>query len=191
MAWYGPRLASQGFVVITIDTNTVYDSPPSRGTQLLAALDYLTEESTVADRIDPERLAVMGWSMGGGGALEASVTRPSLRASIPLAPWHSVSDWSAVTVPTLVVGCEADTLATVDQHAVPFYESLPDTIRSGYVEIAGGNHFCVVYANDTIARQVISFPKRNLDSDTRYSQFLCPAPSIGGAVSDSRSTCPY
>ena len=45
IAWLGPRLASQGFVVITIDTLSTLDQPDSRGTQLLAALDYLTGQS--------------------------------------------------------------------------------------------------------------------------------------------------
>lgn len=38
ISWLGPRLASQGFVVFTIDTNSTVDQPASRGTQLLAAL---------------------------------------------------------------------------------------------------------------------------------------------------------
>lgn len=37
IAWLGPRLASQGFVVFTIDTLTRVDQPSSRGRQLLAA----------------------------------------------------------------------------------------------------------------------------------------------------------
>ena len=42
ISWYGPRLASHGFVVMTIDTNSRYDQPSARATQLLAALDWLT-----------------------------------------------------------------------------------------------------------------------------------------------------
>ncbi len=53
IAWLGPRLASQGFVVFTIDTNTTLDQPASRGRQLLAALDYLTERSSVRSRSTP------------------------------------------------------------------------------------------------------------------------------------------
>src|SRR5689334_19122281 len=34
VAWLGPRIASQGFVVIVIDTLSVYDFPDARGTQL-------------------------------------------------------------------------------------------------------------------------------------------------------------
>ena len=45
--WYGERLASQGFVVMTIDTNTRYDQPNSRGRQLEAALDHMVEDSGV------------------------------------------------------------------------------------------------------------------------------------------------
>lgn len=56
-AWMGPWLASFGFVVIGIDTNSPTDFDTARGTQLLAALDYLTGQSPVRDRVDPNRLA--------------------------------------------------------------------------------------------------------------------------------------
>jgi hypothetical protein len=52
-AWMGPWLASFGFVVIGIDTNSPNDYDTARGTQLLAALDYLTQRSPVRDRVDP------------------------------------------------------------------------------------------------------------------------------------------
>lgn len=189
MAWYGPRIASQGFVVFTIDTISGFDGPPARGDQLLAALDYLTTTSSVRGRIDPARLAVMGWSMGGGGTLEAARKRPSIRAAIPLAAWHTTTDWSTVTVPTLVVGCQNDTIAPVASHSVPFYNSLTAARERAYLEIAGGDHFCVTTANTTIARSVISWLKRFVDEDTRYTQFLCPSPT-GAAISVSRDSCP-
>ena len=43
--WWGGRLASWGFVVITMDTNTIYDQPDSRANQLSAALDYVIAQS--------------------------------------------------------------------------------------------------------------------------------------------------
>jgi dienelactone hydrolase len=191
ISWYGPRVASQGFVVITIATNSVFDLPPSRGDQLLAALDYLTTSSVAADRVDPARLAVMGWSMGGGGALEAAADRPALRAAIPLAGWNTTTDWSALTVPTLVVGCESDTIAQVATHSEPFYESLPDDAPKAYLEIENGSHACVISPDTTIARSVISWLKRFVDGDTRYDPFLCPAPLPSSTISEYRSTCPY
>lgn len=81
IAWLGPRLASQGFVVFGIETNNLNDSPTSRGTQLLAALDYLTQRSTVRGRVDASRLAVAGLWKGG------NVTSRSLdRRNVALLP---------------------------------------------------------------------------------------------------------
>ncbi|MFC6932388.1 dienelactone hydrolase family protein [Actinomadura yumaensis] len=81
--WYGPRLASQGFVVMTLETLSLLNAPDERADQLLAALDYMTTKSKAASRIDTSRLAVMGHSMGGGGTLRAAQKRPTLRAAVP------------------------------------------------------------------------------------------------------------
>jgi predicted dienelactone hydrolase len=190
IAWYGPRLSSQGFVVITIDTLSVYDQPDSRGTQLLAALDYLTGKSTVRTRIDTTRLGVMGHSMGGGGSLTAARTRPALQAAIPLTPYSSTKNWSTVSVPTLIVGAENDTVAPVASHAEPFYTSLPSTLDKAYLELNNATHSAPTSTNVTIAKYSISWLKRFIDNDTRYDQFLCPAPS-GSTIQEYRSTCPY
>ncbi|KUL27730.1 dienelactone hydrolase family protein [Actinoplanes awajinensis] len=190
VAWLGPRIASQGFVVIIIDTLSVYDYPDARGTQLLAALDYLTGTSSVRTRIDATRLGVMGYSMGGGGALSASRTRSSLQAAVPLAPWHSTKSWSTDKVPTLIFGGENDTTAPVSSHAEPFYTSLPSTIDKAYLELNNATHSAPTSANVTIAKYSISWLKRFIDNDTRYDQFLCPAPS-GTAIQEYRDTCPH
>ena len=86
MAWRGPRLASHGFVVIGIQTSSLRDDPPSRARRLLAALDHVVADSRVSSRIDRSRLAVAGWSMGGGGSFPARLDRPALKASLPIAP---------------------------------------------------------------------------------------------------------
>jgi predicted dienelactone hydrolase len=190
VAWYGPRLASQGFVVITIDTLSTLDQPDSRGTQLLAALTYLTNTSSVRTRIDASRLGVMGHSMGGGGSLSASRTRPSLQAAIPLTPWHGTKNWSTVAVPTLIIGAENDTVASVGSHAEPFYTSLPSSLDKAYLELNNASHSAPTSTNVTIAKYSISWLKRFIDNDTRYEQFLCPAPS-GSAIQEYRDTCPH
>jgi predicted dienelactone hydrolase len=189
VAWLGPRIASQGFVVIVIDTLSVYDYPDARGTQLLAALDYLTGTSAVRTRIDATRLGVMGYSMGGGGALSASRTRSSLQAAVPLAPWHSTKSWSTDKVPTLIFGGESDTTAPVSSHAEPFYTSLGSTDKA-YLELNNATHSAPTSPNVTIAKYSISWLKRFIDNDTRYDQFLCPAPS-GSAIQEYRDTCPH
>jgi predicted dienelactone hydrolase len=190
VAWLGPRLASQGFVVITIDTRSTLDQPASRGTQLLGALDYLTGTSAVAGRIDGTRLGVMGHSMGGGGSLEAADDRPALQAAIPLTGWDTRKNFSSVRVPTLVVGAQNDTTAPVSSHSIPFYTSLPSTPDKAYLELAGAGHSAPTSSNTTIAKYSLSWLKRFIDNDTRYDQFLCPGPTNVAAVSDYRNTCP-
>ncbi|AEE44514.1 alpha/beta hydrolase family protein [Cellulomonas fimi] len=190
IAWLGPRLASQGFVVMTIDTSTTSDQPSSRGDQLRAALQYLTTSSAVRDRVDPSRLAVMGHSMGGGGTLEAAKDDPALRAAIALTPWNLDKTWPEVSTPTLVVGAENDTIASVTTHAEPFYSTLPATTPRTYVELRGASHFAPNTSNTPIARNAIAWLKRFVDQDTRYTQFLCPPPS-GLAYSEVRSSCPF
>ncbi|WP_410584288.1 alpha/beta hydrolase family protein [Amycolatopsis sp. lyj-108] len=190
IAWMGPRLASQGFVVFTIDTNTIYDQPESRGDQLLAALDYLTQRSTVRSRVDTTRLAVAGHSMGGGGSLEAAQDRPSLQAAVPLAPWNTQKSWSSLRVPTFIVGGESDSVAPVSSHSIPFYTSIPASAEKAYMELDNASHFFPNTANTTMAKYTISWLKRFVDNDTRYEQFLCPAPD-DRTISDYRDTCPH
>ena len=191
MAWLAPRIASQGFVVFNIDTLTTSDQPASRGRQLLAALDYLTQRSTVRSRIDVNRLAVMGHSMGGGGTLEAAKSRPTLQAAVPLTPWNTDKSWSELRVPTMVIGAENDSVASVRSHAIPFYTSLPSALDKAYLELNNASHFAPNTSNTTIASYSISWLKRFVDDDTRYEQFLCPIPRPSTTISDYRGNCPH
>ena len=192
VAWLGPRLASQGFVVIVIDTNSRYDQPASRGDQLLAALDYLTGSSAVRARVDASRLAVVGHSMGGGGTLEAAKDRPSLQAAVPLTGWNTDKTWPEVRTPALVIGAESDSVAPVGSHSIPFYTSLTSAPERAYLELNGASHFAPNSPNTVIAANTIAWLKRFVDTDTRYSQFICPGPSVSafGCVSDYRNTGP-
>ncbi|MEE1754576.1 bis(hydroxyethyl) terephthalate hydrolase [Streptomyces sp. SP18CS02] len=191
IAWLGPRLASQGFVVFTIDTLTTLDQPDSRGRQLLSALDYLTERSSVRARIDSSRLGVMGHSMGGGGSLEAAKSRPSLQAAIPLTGWNLDKSWPEITTPTLLVGADGDTVAPVATHSEPFYESLPGSLDKAYLELNNATHFTPNTSDTTIAKYSISWLKRFIDNDTRYEQFLCPLPRPSLSIEEYRGNCPH
>jgi predicted dienelactone hydrolase len=191
IAWLGPRLASQGFVVFTIDTITTLDQPDSRGRQLLAAADYLTGSSLVRSRIDGGRVAVVGHSMGGGGTLEAARSQPALQAAIPLTGWNTTKSWSSLRVPTLVIGADGDTVAPVATHSEPFYNSLPSSLDKAYLELNNATHFTPNSSNTTIAKYGISWLKRFVDDDTRYDQFLCPGPGTSLSVEEYRSTCPF
>ncbi|MFJ7045356.1 dienelactone hydrolase family protein [Streptomyces sp. NPDC101112] len=189
IAWYGPRLASQGFVVMTLNTSALWDFPADRSRQQLAALTYLTAQSTVKNRIDPGRLAVMGWSMGGGGSLQSAASTPSLKAAIPLAPWDLSNVSSRITVPTMIFGADGDTVASVDDFARPFYNGLANAPDKSLIVLKGTDHFTFAKPNTTIAQYSVSWLKRFVDNDTRYDQFLCPTPNDPNTVV-LQITCP-
>ncbi|MFI0354590.1 alpha/beta hydrolase family protein [Actinomadura sp. 9N407] len=188
--WYGPRLASQGFVVMTLETLSPTNLPDQRATQLLAALDYVAGKSKAKDRVDPSRLAVMGHSMGGGGTLRAAEQRPALQAAVPLAPWHTNRNWRNVTVPTMIIGADNDFIAGVGTHAEPFYQSLTSTPEKAYLELNNAGHMTFISPHTTTAKYTIAWMKRFVDDDTRYDQFLCPAPNPNQNISEYRDTCP-
>lgn len=188
--WLGPRLASFGFVVVGIETNSRFDQPDSRGSQLLAALDWAVTSSPAASRIDRTRLAVAGHSMGGGGTLSAANARPGLQAAIPLAPWHTTKSWPNVRVPTLIIGGETDTVAPVATHSVLFYGSIPSTTEKAYLELNNAGHFFPNSPNTAQARMMVSWLKAFVDNDTRYLQFLCPGPTTSSTTEEYRNTCP-
>jgi len=189
IAWLRPRIASQGFVVISFNTNSRYDQPASRGDQLLAALDYVVNTSSVRTRVDATRQAVIGHSMGGGGTLEAAKDRPSLQATVGLTPWNADKSWPEVRTPSLEIGAEDDTVAAPGSHAIPFYNSIPSATPKAYLELEGASHFAPNSPNTVIAANTISWLKRYVDNDERYRQFLCPGPSVSafGPVSAYRT----
>lgn len=193
ISWYAKVLASQGFVTLAMNTNSTLDFPNSRATQLLAALDWMRNSSPLKTRIDGTRLGVMGQSMGGGATLKAAKTRPSLEGAFATAPYNGDKNWSTNTVPQFLFGMQNDTTASPANHAIPFYNSLPATIHKIYAELRGASHTTPTSPNTTIRRYAVSFMKRELDDDTRYSQFLCPAPTITSTSPLSKwySTCSF
>lgn len=88
---WGPFLASFGIVTMTIGTNSLSDPPEVREEALLDALETLKSEHARTDsplhgRLALDRLATMGWSMGGGGTLLAADEHPELKRQSRCAP---------------------------------------------------------------------------------------------------------
>lgn len=189
-AWMGPWLSSFGFVVIGVETNSRTDYDVARGTQLLAALDYLTQKSPVRDRVDPDRLSVIGHSMGGGGVVYATEHRPSLKAAIALAPFSPSQNMSTDQVPTMVMGGQNDTVVT-PSYLDGLYATMPAATQSDFVQIAGADHVWYTHPQTLEMRILIPWLKTFVDNDTRYTQFLCPALADPSGVSIYHSKCPY
>ncbi|HEY6796910.1 MAG TPA: alpha/beta hydrolase [Kineosporiaceae bacterium] len=187
MDWLGPRLASHGFVVIGVDTDLPWDLPDDRGQQIEAAVRAVRKDPRIARVGDFDRVALSGWSMGGGGILDAAVRR-SYRALIPIAPWETDNPFAKVTTPTLIIGGQSDAVAPDASMAIPFYEALGG--KKAFLELARADHFFTTDPSDTQAAAMIAWLKLYVDGDTRYTSFICPRPAVGGAaISRFRSAC--
>lgn len=180
--WWGSRLATHGYAVLVLDTNTPEDRPEARGAALDAAIGVLRNESDregspLQGRIDVRRMAVMGHSMGGGGAL-ASAARNDARvaAAIPITPWYPDGDFSNIEVPTMIMAGETDGIAPMAEHAWPLFQSLPEETPRVYLEIADGNHFIgnniSPQWHPLLGRYAIAWLKIHMDGDDRYRRFI-------------------
>jgi len=190
-AWAANLLASNGFVVMTISTNTILDFPTARSNQMRAAMTWLTSQSPVVVRsqIDATRQAFIGHSMGGGGTLESARAMPQLQAAVGLQPWDIGQNFNTIQVPTMIIGAQSDPIAPAEQYSKPFYRQIPEASEKAYLEIADAGHFVGTRFDPTEARSMLSWLKRYVDNDTRYEQFLCPPPSDAG-VEEYQNTCP-
>jgi dienelactone hydrolase len=198
VAWYGPALAQEGFVVLTIDTLDPLDFPAPRAAQILAATDYLTDASPARGVVDRSRLAVLGHSMGGGGSLRAAEQSHEYRAAIGLTPFDYnpkgrdgyLPMYPRMTTPTLVITAQKDEIAPAWERGRPSYDSIPTTTPKQYIELAGKDHFAPMSSEPTIRAAVVAFLKLHLDGNSAYAEFVCPAPPVGGPILVSESVCP-
>lgn len=179
IAWWGPRVASQGFVVLIANAKAGTEGPAQRVADFKAALTYLTDSSSVKDQVDAGRLAAMGHSFGGGGALTLAEEMPSLKAIIPTSPSGltdpgSIDGYPKDTVPTLIVAMQNDELAPPAVMGKMYYNSIPAPTPKAYMEFAGAMHTLPTSPNTMIGKAMVSWLKRFVDADGRYDQFLWP-----------------
>ncbi len=201
--WWGPRLASHGFVVVSINFNTVLDLPDQRAAQYSKALDYVIalskdSNSPIYNKVDENRLGSGGWSMGGGGALQLGLRRP-LKAIFPWAPWYTFQGvFSKLTAPTMIIACEFDIIAPNALHSTPIWEVIPRTTPKQFVLFnTAENHWCgnggksLGNMNKTVIGKLgVAWFKRHMDDDMRYEKFLCGADlSQEKGVISERNNC--
>tara|TARA_R110002072_G_scaffold142853_5_gene288653 strand:+ start:56967 stop:57845 length:879 start_codon:yes stop_codon:yes gene_type:complete len=180
--WWGSRLASHGYAVLVLDTNTLRDRPEQRADALMAGIRTLRNENSRAGsplyrRVDSDKMAIMGHSMGGGGVLVAAQNHgDQLRAAIPYTPWQPEGNFSNITIPTLIMGGEADRVAPVADHARPHFASIPDSTQKLYLEIAGGDHFIAnnqsEHLHPMLGKYALAWLKLYVDGDERYRDII-------------------
>ncbi|MEU1799518.1 discoidin domain-containing protein [Streptomyces sp. NPDC019937] len=201
LQWLAPRLASWGFVVINVGTNTLTDDPESRGRQISAAGTQLlalgnATGNPVSGKLNGT-LGAVGHSMGGGGVMAALRDDPRFKAGVPTAPYHTSPNFSGVTEPTFFLTCQSDVAAPGSRYALPWYNSMTQAEKL-YIEVPG-DHLCPMtgYGNkDKQGKWIVSFLSRWLRADTRFSSFLCDAvrdadKNNTSLVTRWMDTCPF
>jgi predicted dienelactone hydrolase len=192
-SWAGPKIASHGFVVAIMETNSLFDFPNARRDQMQAVMQFLSGSSApaaVRERLDTNRLGAMGHSMGGGGALQvATQDNPDVDAVVALQPFDPAASYSSNTTPAMIIGASNDLIASPGVAAEPYYNQINNAEKQ-YVELSGQGHLVAFTDNPIQSAVTIAWFKRFLDNDTRYTQFLCP-PVSGQGVAETRDTCPY
>ena len=187
---WGPFFASHGIVTMTIGTNNPpKDFPKDRADALIDAIATLAaentrEESPIFQRLDLSRIAVSGWSMGGGGAQLAAVQNPTLKAAIGLCPWHEPGGIFNHAVPLLIIGGENDRRAPFNEHALIHYCTTPSTTPKLLFEVRGAGHWVAngpkgIYrdtGNGDVGRIALAWLKVFLVGDERYRKFLLTEP---------------
>jgi len=184
-SWLAQRVASWGFVVINIDTNSVFDFDASRAEQMAAALKQVealskTPGTPYYGEVDTTRTAAMGHSMGGGATLDLETQVSSLKAAVPLAPGGtgtSTINLSGIRVPTFIIGFQNDDVVPNNEFSGPYYNELSKSIDSAYLIVTGGDHlsptsYGSASIHNYIGMMTISWLKRFVDQDTRFSPFI-------------------
>ncbi len=175
--WWGPTLASLGYNVFIFNTNEPTDGLAARADALTALVDFIKAEnanpdSPVTNKIDEDKIVLMGHSMGGGAALAAADRLgDAVDAVIPLSlyccePGGSFEgDYGSLTAPALIIASAEDEVAPPEAHARLLYDSLGSENKV-YMEFAAGDHMIVTNGgpdHDTMGRITLAFLKVYLD----------------------------
>jgi dienelactone hydrolase len=176
MAAWGTFYASHGIVTI-ITTTTGADLPDLRATKLLASIATLKAENTRSgsplNGAMAGRYGTSGYSMGGGGTTLASVTDPTLKSSVGLAPWQPTGE--SVGVPTLLLCGEADGTAPCSM-SESAYAGIDAAIPKMMVTIPDAAHLAWFGPTDAgggvSGETALAFQKVFLEGDERWRPFL-------------------
>jgi predicted dienelactone hydrolase len=129
MYWLGTRIAENGFVVFALSAASnmsvsSYESAQEACYNLIVS-ENKKSSSPLFGKIG--KIALMGYSMGGGAVLNIGAKLGSkVHSVVAMAPYNPDSNLSGMTASTLLVVGENDTTASPRSNAEPAYEDLPD-----------------------------------------------------------------
>ncbi len=122
----GNAWAARGFVAVLGNTSQFDNVGQERdGRALFPAVVAANGTGPFAGMFDVQRIALAGYSMGGGNVGNVLANNPGYRCGFAIAPVAPRGNNGAlVTVPVAIVAGEGDTIAPWQTYAQPFYASL-------------------------------------------------------------------
>ena len=168
LAPFAQRYASNGFVVLAMNARSTADFPSSRATQGRAALTFLKTQA----KVDSGRVGVGGYSMGGGATMEMIAGDPSIKAGVPMVPWHLGRTFPRNQVPVMILAAGSDAVAGNSSHSIPFYNSVPASTPKGLAIFSGQSHFMPSSPPAGMTQLGVAWMKYFVDGDARYKQFI-------------------
>lgn len=184
MYWLADHLTSHGYIVIAITPTNNLGLPPGWATAHKGGIDKLKSEngralSPIRNKVDVNKLGIMGFSMGGGGTLlAAGDLGTQIKTAVPLAPWLGVSipSYRNIKAKTLVISGASDTVAFPATIA-GYYNNLP-AITKGLAEVRGASHLDWFGVTASSAQQTrfktltTAWLKTYLTGDTSYQTYF-------------------
>lgn len=164
------RLATHGCAVLAAGSIEPKAFPEYRAKQMLAALDDARGRGEWASVIDPAKTALVGYSMGGGGALTAA-ERENVSAVVALNPWAQ-RGFNKVTAPVLIVGGSNDTVAPMSEHARPIYTSMKKSRQRAMLTRIAGRHDSGIIDDPLILSRITAFIKVHAAGEAAYQPAL-------------------
>ncbi|KAA3656503.1 MAG: hypothetical protein DWQ04_30910 [Chloroflexi bacterium] len=178
----GAHLASWGYVVAI---PTLPDSAEDRLTILRNVLGFLENDS----QVDPNRLATVGYSLGGATALAAAARDNRVQAVVALDPvfheggpsgegpivWNAAAEAPQISVPTGILGAPADN-CNADADYVDIYPLVGATHKA-YYHIEGashcafpdpGNFFCSIACGGTTGAEKTDLSQKYMTAWLNY-----------------------
>ena len=184
VALWAEYLAERGMVSMTIGTNTLNDLPAVRADALIDAMETIRQEnervsSPLYHKIDTNRIAVGGWSMGGGGAQLAAKIDSRIKAVLSITPWLwpntlSESDLNHNT-PVLIISGEVDPIAPNNQHSNVHYNYTPNSTPKLLFEVSEADHNIPLdpsIGNGDLGNVAYAWLQLFLYGDMCYCEFL-------------------
>lgn len=164
------HFASHGFIVAA-----AYTSNAGSGQEMLAGLDNLTafdadSTSVFHEHVDLTRVATVGHSQGGGGAINAAAD-PRVGFSVPIQPFQGAV--SGLHGPTFFLSGEADTLISSASVRQKFDASTG--IPAAYGDLAGADHYQPIVNGNGYRGPVTAWLRWHMMGDTiARDQFVGP-----------------